>query len=288
MPERKSLEPVDYLAIGHVTFDITPGGKTPGGTVLYSALTARALGLRVGVVTTCEEDYPFPELDGLSFHAIPSDTTTTFENIYTPEGRIQMLHHLADALDLSSVPEVWRSTPIVHLAPLAREVDPTLARSFSRSTVCVTPQGFMRAWNTSGRVTSSEWPEASFVLENSSVAVLSIEDINGDEDRIDEMLRSIRILAVTEGAEGARVYWNGDVRHFPAPQMEEVEATGAGDIFAACFFSKYHATRDPWTAARFAVQLASRSVTRRGMNSIPTTEEINAASIEILPAEQQL
>jgi sugar/nucleoside kinase (ribokinase family) len=146
----------------------------------------------------------------------------------------------------------------------------------------------MRAWNSSGRVTASEWPEASFVLENSSIAVLSIEDINGDENRIEEMVRSIRILAVTEGAEGARVYWNGDVRHFPAPEIEEVESTGAGDIFAACFFSKYQSTRDPWIAARFAVQLASRSVTRRGMDSIPTTEEINASSIEILSAEQNL
>jgi sugar/nucleoside kinase (ribokinase family) len=288
MPVHKVLEPVDYLAIGHATFDITPDGKTPGGTVLYSALTARSLGLRVGVVTACEEDYPFPELDGISFFAIPSETTTTFENIYTPEGRVQILHHVACALDLSAIPEVWRSAPIVHLAPVAREVDPTLARNFSQSIVCVTPQGFMRSWNSSGRVTSSEWPEAAFVLENSSVAVLSIEDINGDEDRIEEMLRSIRILAVTEGAEGARIYWNGDVRRFPAPQIEEIESTGAGDIFAACFFSKYQSTRDPWAAARFAVQLASQSITRRGMNSIPTDDEIKTASIEILPAEQQL
>lgn len=288
MPVRKLLEPVDYLAIGHVTFDLIPDGKTPGGTVLYSALTARALGHRVGVVTTSEENYPFPEQDGLSFFSIPSESTTTFENIYTPEGRIQMIHHVADALDLSSIPEVWRSTPVIHLAPVAREVDPTLARSFSHNTVCVTPQGFMRAWNSSGRVSSSEWPEVAFVLEHSSIAIMSIEDINGDEERIEEMLRSIRILVVTEGADGARVYWNGDVRHFPAPHVDVVETTGAGDIFAACFFSKYHSTRDPWAAARFAVQLASQSVTRRGMESIPTDEEIQAAGIEILPAEQNL
>ncbi len=288
MLERKNIEPVDYLAIGHVTFDLIPNGKTPGGTVLYSALTACSLGHRVGVVTSCEEHYPFPERDGITFFPIPSETTTTFDNIYTPEGRIQMIHHVADALSFSSIPEVWRSTPIIHLAPVAREVDPTLARNFSHNTVCVTPQGFMRSWNSSGRVTSAEWPEAAFVLENSSIAVMSIEDINGDEERIEEMLRSIRILVVTEGADGARVYWNGDVRRFPAPRVDVVETTGAGDIFAACFFSKYYATKDPWAAARFAVRLASQSVTRRGMDSIPTDDEILAASIEILPAEQQL
>jgi sugar/nucleoside kinase (ribokinase family) len=126
------------------------------------------------------------------------------------------------------------------------------------------------------------------VLENSSVAVLSIEDINGDENRIEEMLRSIRVLAVTEGAEGARIYWNGDVRRFTPPRVTEVDSTGAGDIFAACFFSRYNLTRDPWEAGRFAVQLAAYSVTRRGMDSIPTASEINSARTEIINAEWQI
>ncbi len=286
MFNRKDLEPVDYLAIGHITRDITPQGNVPGGTVLYSALTARALGLRVGIVTSCKEDYPLPFHEGITYHVIPSENTTTFENIYTPEGRIQMLHQVADTMDLSSIPEIWRHTPIVHVAPVAHEVDPTLPRAFPQSLVCLTPQGFMRSWDSSGRVTSSEWPESAFVLENSTMAVLSLEDINGDEDRIEEMLRSIRILAVTEGAEGARVYWNGDVRRFAPPKVVEIESTGAGDIFAASFFTKYQSTHDPWEAARFANQLAAASVTRRGMDSIPTPEEVENASIEILKAER--
>jgi len=282
----RDIQPVDYLAVGHITCDITPQGNTFGGTALYSALTARALGLRVGVVTSCQTNFKLPEIDGIKFVVVPSESTTTFENIYTPEGRIQVLHSVAETLSLPAIPEHWRSTPIVHLGPVARETDPTLSRYFPESIVCLTPQGFMRSWDAKGRVTSSEWPEAAFVLENSTAAVLSIEDINGDESRIEEMLRSIRILAVTEGAEGARVYWNGDVRHFAAPSKVEVDSTGAGDIFAACFFAKYNATRDPWEAARFAVQLASCSVTRRGMNSIPTADEIDLAGIEILKAEQ--
>jgi len=287
MFNQKQLEPVDYLAVGHVTLDITPQGLVPGGTVLYSALTARALGLRVGIVTTCDEAYPIPEFEGIAITGFPSEKTTTFENIYTPEGRIQVLHQTADQIQFQAVPEIWRQTPIVHLGPVAREVDPTLARSFSESTVCVTPQGFMRAWDMAGQVTASEWPEADFVLQNSTAAVLSIEDINGDEDRIEEFLRSIRVLAITEGEEGGRIYWNGDVRRFPAPRVKEVDSTGAGDIFAACFFAKYFATRDPWIAGRFAVQLASCSVTRRGIDSIPTEYEITMASTEILDAEQR-
>lgn len=280
------IQPIDYLAIGHVTCDITPQGNMPGGTALYSALTAHALGLRVGVVTSCGEGYSFPERDGLTFIAQPSEFTTTFENIYSESGRTQVLHHTADPISLPAIPEIWREAPIVHLAPIAREVDPTLSRYFSGNMVGVTPQGFMRSWDTFGNVRASDWPEAAYVLENCSMAVLSLEDIGGDESYIEEMLRSIRVLAVTEGAEGARVYWNGDVRRFPAPIVNEVESTGAGDIFAACFFTRYHLTRDPWEAARFAVQLASSSVTRCGMDSIPTQQEIDITSTEILKAEQ--
>ena len=51
MREISLLEPVDYLMIGHLTLDAANGGPSLGGTAAYSALTAQALGLRVGIVT---------------------------------------------------------------------------------------------------------------------------------------------------------------------------------------------------------------------------------------------
>ena len=51
MSNLAELEPVDYLVIGHVAHDLTPEGFRLGGTTAYSALTAQALGLRVGIVT---------------------------------------------------------------------------------------------------------------------------------------------------------------------------------------------------------------------------------------------
>ena len=56
---------------------------------------------------------------------------------------------------------------------------------------------------------------------------------------------------------GARLYWNGDVRRFRPPSVKEVDATGAGDIFAAAFFTRLYITRDPWEAARFATPLSA-------------------------------
>ncbi len=278
------LEPIDYLIIGHLTRDLLPNGTRLGGTAAYASLTARALGLRVGILTACEDCLATPELEreGIRVVGMHAGETTTFENIQTPNGRIQYLHSVAPTLDLSMVPEAWRSTPIVHLGPVAREVDPTLAREFPDSLVGLTPQGWLRTWDEKGRVSFADWPEATFVLQNANAAVISIEDVRGDESIIEEMASSIRVLAVTEGPNGARLYWNGDLRRFRPPHMEEIDPTGAGDIFAAAFFIRLQATRDPWEAARFATNLASYSVLRYGLDGVPRPEEVQAVMAEVI------
>ncbi len=41
-----------------MTFDETPSGVRPGGSAYYSALTAKRLGLSVGLLTSAPPDYP--------------------------------------------------------------------------------------------------------------------------------------------------------------------------------------------------------------------------------------
>jgi sugar/nucleoside kinase (ribokinase family) len=56
-----------------------------------------------------------------------------------------------------------------------------------------------------------------------------------------------------------------------------VDPTGAGDLFAGAFFVRYRQSGNPWSAARFAISLASASVTRPGLAGLPTREEIAVA-----------
>lgn len=282
MHSLQSAEPIDYLVIGHITQDITPDGLMTGGTVSYASLTAKACGLKVGVVTSCTPSLTLPNFEGIQIIAHPSSETTTFENIPTEFGRIQIIHSLATNLNPSHIPDTWLNTPIVHLGPVAREIDPALARIFPNSFLGATPQGWLRNWDENGHVDFGEWPEAAFILEKLSAAVISLEDVHGDVTRIEEMMSSVRILVVTEGAAGGHLYWNGDVRSFRPPQVEELDPTGAGDIFATAFFIRLNATRNPWDAARFAAQLAARSVTRKGLEGVPTGDEVNEALMEII------
>jgi sugar/nucleoside kinase (ribokinase family) len=276
-------EKIDYLVIGHLSEDLTPEGALLGGTAAYAALTARALGLRVGIVTSFnEKTLSLKALTGIPLCNIPAAETTAFSNIKTPQGRRQILHRRAAQIDYAQVPEIWRRSTIIHLAPIAQEIDSVLPAEFSPALLGLTPQGWLRRWDKKGRVSPSKWSRAESSLNQAGAAVLSIEDLREDEELIEEMSLASRVLVLTEGKEGARLYWNRDLRHFPAPKSIAVDTTGAGDIFAAAFFIRLHSTRDPWEAARFALCLASHSVTRIGLASIPTKEEIQTCRMEVL------
>ncbi len=276
------LGPVDYLIIGHLACDLTPSGPRLGGTVAYSGLTARALGLRVGVVTAWGGEVPLDILNGIQVSILNTKQSTTFENVYTPRGRHQFIHHQAPDLTLEQVPPAWRSAPIIHVGPIAGEAKSLADGQFQSSMLGLTPQGWLRSWTEAGRIYPAPWPEALSMLPKASAAVISIEDVGGDEDQIELMAGNCRVLAVTEGPAGARLYWNGDLRRFYAPRIKEVDATGAGDIFAAAFFWRLHVTKDPWAAARFATHLASFSVQRPGLEAVPTQEEIQTCLVEVL------
>jgi sugar/nucleoside kinase (ribokinase family) len=276
-----TLEPVDYLVIGHVAHDLTSEGPRLGGTASYSALTAQALGLRVGIVTAYGPETSLAPLEDIPVVAIESPNSTIFENIYTEQGRIQYLRAQATRLDFKYVPEAWRQASIIHLGPIANEMDAVLPDRFSPGLLGLTPQGWMRQWDSECRVSRSEWRGAESALARADAVVISREDVNGDDELIEHMAHQTRVLVVTESAAGAVLYWNGDRRRFPAPKVTEVDATGAGDVFAAAFFYRLMKTRDPWEATRFATRLASCSVTRPGLEGIATNGEVAVCMIEV-------
>ncbi|MFM8876584.1 MAG: PfkB family carbohydrate kinase [Anaerolineae bacterium] len=276
------IRPVDYLLIGHVAVDLTPTGKQLGGTVSYSALTAKAMGLRVGIVTSAGADAPLNLLDGIQIFNLPTEQSTIFENVKTEPGRKQTLHHQATSISFDDVPQIWRDAPIVHLAPIAQEVDPALANQFPSSWVGVTPQGWMRGWDENGSVFATAWENSQQVLGQVGGVVMSLEDINRDLELVEWMAHHTRLLCLTEGDEGAVLHWHGDRRRYRPVKVDEVDATGAGDIFAAAFFVRLYQTKDPWEAARFATNLAAHSVTRVGLQGIPTHKEIEHCKMEVL------
>ncbi len=162
MSDLAVLEPVDYLVIGHVAHDLTPEGPRLGGTAAYSALTARALGLRVGIVTASGPETSLQALNGIPIINVESPTSTTFENIYTEHGRVQYLRAQATRINFTNVPEAWQHASIIHLGPIANEMDAILPEAFSPTLLGLTPQGWMRQWDAESRVSRMEWDRCRF------------------------------------------------------------------------------------------------------------------------------
>lgn len=271
---------IHYLLIGHLAKDLLPGGSRLGGTIAYAALTARSLGYMPGLVTAHADDLDLGPLADLPRVQVPSPSSTTFENIYTPQGRTQFIRAHASPLTALHLPGQWLRAPIVHLAPLAREVDWHLAATFAGSFVGLTPQGWLRNWDAEGRVSRVDWPEALDVLSHASATVVSLEDVNGDWTLAERWAQATKTLVVTQGARGCTVFARGEApRTFPAPAQTEVDPTGAGDIFATAFFINFYETEDPWASAKFANQVAALSVTRPGLEGVPEPEEIGACRV---------
>ena len=265
----------DYVVIGHITRDLYNGGHKIGGTATFSALTARAMGYRVGIVTSAGSEIdasPLPTDIDIVVRA--AEATTTFENFYEDGHRSQFIWSQANLLTSKDVPLAWSGSPIVHLGPVAQEVDPGLIDCFADSLLGLTPQGWMRGWDKTGKVHPLEWRPAEALPRRADALILSQEDVGGDMALVRAYASRTRLLVVTTGWEGATVYHGEEVRVFPAPQVHEQDPTGAGDIFATALLTALHETRDPWLSAQYANCVASHSVERSGLASIPTVDEI--------------
>ena len=242
MPDYVPLQPVDYLVMGHIAQDLTRDGFRLGGTAAYSALTTRAIGLRVGVITSANEKTSKTSMkafDGIPVISIPSEHSTTFENIYAESGRRQILHHQAEHISFELVPEVWRSASIIHLGPIAQELDSELPKKISPALLGVTPQGWMRTWNGDGRIVPCKWENAEPLLSQAGAVVISREDVSGDEELIKSMAHQTRILAVTEAEAGAVLYWNGDCRRFSRARSRGSGCDRRGRYFCIRIFHPF-------------------------------------------------
>lgn len=273
-PSREA--PPDYLIIGHVTRDLMPdGGFRAGGTATYAGLAALRLGLRVGVVTSVAPQGLSHEA-GIAVHYKPALQTTTFENLYTGGIRRQYCRAVAAKLCLDDVPPAWRGARIVHLGPVAQEVDPLLVSGFDEALVGVTPQGWLRRWDADGYVRRADWPQARHVLPQAGAVIVSIDDLGGDRALLHDWVGWARLLVLTVGKEGAIVYHGGRQRRFPAFAVAEVDPTGAGDVFAAAYLMRLSETGDAYEAAQFANCAASFVVEEVGVLGIPKREAVEA------------
>ena len=265
------------MAVGHVTLDETETGTRPGGAALYAALTALRLGCSVGLLTSFGPDFPSEVLPPeIQMVRVPARLTTTFHHETDPDGRRLALLNRAADLDVDDLPEAWNEASLALLCPVANEVDPSLAATFTGGAVGVAVQGWLRKRGAGGAITPARWEDASLVLPHVQAIFLSWEDMGKFGNEVLYWFQQVPLGIVTLGASGALLFVNGERYVIPADVAEERDTTGAGDVYAAAFLLHYQREGDPWEAAAYAACAAACAVEAEGIEGIPDARAIEA------------
>jgi sugar/nucleoside kinase (ribokinase family) len=269
--------PLDFVAVGHVTIDHIDGRRRLGGAAAFASLTAARLGLRSGLITSAGPGFPYWEtLRGVEVHWEESARTTEFSNLYDGGRRRQRILGQANPIteaSLGSIRGRLRDDAAVLYCPVVHETQIALVPISPRGLSGVAPQGFFRAWDRYGVVEPVDWENAIGALARADFVSMSDEDATAPEALAEDFPG--KAFAVTRGAEGARVYSQGDVYDLPAFPALEVDPTGAGDVYAAAFLIALRERRPVVRAARFAACAAAFSVEAQGVEGIPSRERVD-------------
>jgi len=272
---RTGIEPPEFLAVGHVTHDRVNGKIRLGGAALYSALTAARLGKRAALFTSFGEDYQGGEVLGqVSSKVVSSTRTSTFRNVYTPEGRVQAVYGMADRLQARDLPPEWMRAGIVYLCPVLHEVPVEMGCEVGGGMLGVAPQGWMRSWDEQGRIRSRRWEGFEPLLASARCLIASEKDIEGFEDLVGVFRSLTPIVIITRAEKGADIYLPDRTLRVGAYPAEERDPTGAGDRFGAAFLVRLQECGDVRESARFAACVGSHVVEGEGILGIPDRESV--------------
>jgi ribokinase len=119
------------------------------------------------------------------------------------------------------------------------------------------------------------WPTVGIAVVNEVESAL-LTGIGDPATAAQALRRSgVGTVVTTLGAAGASLIDGEGEHRVPAPQVEVIDTTGAGDVFCGVLAAALEARLERAPALRWAVAAASMSVTRRGTASaFPSTEEL--------------
>jgi sugar/nucleoside kinase (ribokinase family) len=251
------VSPPDLVVFGHLLTDdiVFEDGSTrlgeAGGAALYFSLGAALWGLRVGVVSRCGAEYPRAMLGALEERGILLDGVRFLDgpgmrNWLLYEGRIRhIVHHLASPplADVTpraaELPARWREARAYHVAPMPHVIQSELVHDLERT------NGAILSLDPYVLLTAETWETGQRLAGAVDVFLLSADEFLVECDRDDptptlDTLWNGRLghLALKQGASGG---WLRDAegwrRWRTKTEAAVVDATGAGDCFAAGFLA---------------------------------------------------
>jgi sugar/nucleoside kinase (ribokinase family) len=244
----------DIVVVGAAARDLARDdarGWRLGGGVSYSALTTARLGLNTAALVGVDRlAANAPELDllrsaGVDVQLVELDRGPVFENVDTPNGRIQLVFSRADPIPVANIPPAWLAAGGWILAPIAGELDDTWAGAMpDDALVGLGWQGLLRDLESSERVQRRS-PGPSALVARADLIGVSQDDVARDTDLADlwRPLKPGSTLVLTQGDRGGLLIQPAadgqpSIRHYPAIRSTKtVDSTGAGDVFLAALLA---------------------------------------------------
>jgi len=297
-----------YVTVGHVTRDVIErsGHKTVhrvGGSAFYSALQASRLGLRTLIVTQGVpseiEALLAPYRDEIELRVIPAEHTTTLGTSGVGAERTQRVLSWAGPIG----EPIELDTEILHLAPVARETP--VSWLGHAGFVGITPQGLVRTWHQDEDVSIVQLDAGSLIAdaplappdggapagEVSPVTLARASlPLEFDAAVISEQERdcSSVLFSVARGC-GAPVAVTAEsqptIVHLPhgesilqtpvPPEVLVRDEIGAGDVFAAWFFTALATGDSPLEAAIAGNRAAAFRIAGIGPDAIGRRAELS-------------
>ncbi|TGB45438.1 PfkB family carbohydrate kinase [Mycolicibacterium peregrinum] len=262
--------------LGNLAIDIINGAPpSPGGCASFAGVALQAAGGPGRIIAMgAERDHVL--FDGLRarfgslVQILPSEETSSFRLDYDDTDHRHM--------GVQSIGPVWTAADIdvadpattwVHLAPLLRTDFPaeTLAALAARGhRIAYDGQGLVRADRLGPLVEDRHF--AADLLVNVDILKLAEDEAVIVADGVFDQSAAERLgvaeILVTYGSEGCDIYMDGAVQRVPAAwRVLDVQTTGAGDMFTACYVAHRAAGHDPHRAAEAASALVAGELDKR-------------------------
>jgi len=242
--------PPRIIVVGSAARDHAPDdprGWRLGGGVTYSALTVARLGLATGALVGVDEaaaaaaELGLLREAGAEVRLVRLARGPVFDNIETPQGRIQLCFERSDPLPVAALPDAWRTARAWILAPVAGELGDEWADAIPPDAlVAVAWQGLLRDLVPGERVVHHP-PAPSRLIERADFVGVSRDDFDANIplEALCELMKPGATLCITQGNRGGLAVAVGEggahsLRRWPAiPSAAEIDPTGAGDVFLA-------------------------------------------------------
>jgi 2-dehydro-3-deoxygluconokinase len=273
---------------------------TFGGDALQAALAAANLGTPSGVATVVGDDvFADRLLDWLEGKGVTTRFAARrrgFTGLYLisldAEGERSFVYFrrgsVASTIDSPDV--AWTEPPeAVLVSGISQAVSESSRRAALEAVRRTRAGGGLVVYDVNYRPSLWEPEEARAAFEE-ALPFLDVVRVSAPEETMlisgeDDPVVAARALAsrgaptvvVGCGADGAVVAAGGEVERIPAPPVECIDSTGAGDALTGAFVHGLLAGLDPVAATRLGVAAGSLTVTRRGgASAIPPGAEVMA------------